>query len=163
VCLAELVAGLSDAGYALAPGEVEKLMARLDVDGDGSVDRAELLAALLDWRQLQADAAWAGWVQRAFDRLDADRSGCIDLAELAWVAKSAGGATGNAALAEAAALLREADADGDGRISRAEFDAVLCEATADDALALYDARLAAAAVALRPLDEAREGGAAPAA
>ena len=96
-------------------------------------------------------------------RLDRDGSGCVDLQELQWMARASGGASGNAPLAEAAALLREADADGDGRISRAEFDAMLCEATADDALSLYDARLAAAAVALRPLDEAEGGGAAPAA
>ena len=32
-------------------------MARLDVDGDGRVDRGELLAALVDWRRLQGSDA----------------------------------------------------------------------------------------------------------
>jgi len=155
VTVQEMVAGLKAEGYALTDFEVAKLVSRLDVDRDGAVDRGELLAAMLDWGRLQADAAWAGGGGRAFARLDRDGSGCVDLAELAWVARAAGN---NGALAEAATLLREADADGDGRISRAEFFALLCEASGDDALDLYDARVAPGAAALRPLDDAVNGG-----
>ena len=154
-------------------------MARLDVDGDGCVDRGELLAALVDWKGLQggddssgcaadfsapaaaaatttttsspgcevARAQWKDWVGAAFDRLDADGSGCIDLAELAALVKSqsnskSSGSSANDALREAAELLREADTDGDGRLSREEFEALLTEGggAGDDALELYDSR-----------------------
>jgi calcium-dependent protein kinase len=38
-------------------------------------------------------------------------------------------------------MLREADANGDGRISRSEFSALLHENVSPDSLSLYDARL----------------------
>jgi calcium-dependent protein kinase len=44
-------------------------------------------------------------------------------------------------MAEAKRMLREADANGDGRISRTEFCALLQENVAPDSLSLYDARL----------------------
>ena len=154
-------------------------MTRLDVDGDGCVDRGELLAAIVDWQRLQgsdagcaadfssppavpssssssssssapsssfpaaaasasasatsgcdaARAQWRDWVTAAFDKLDADGSGCIDLSELAALVKSqqagtsaasssSSSSSSNDALREAAELLREADADGDGSPGR---------------------------------------------
>lgn len=44
-------------------------------------------------------------------------------------------------LAEAKRMLREADANGDGKISRSEFSALLRENVAPDSLSLYDSRL----------------------
>lgn len=43
--------------------------------------------------------------------------------------------------AEAKRMLREADANGDGKISRAEFGGLLRENMSPDSLSLYDNRL----------------------
>jgi hypothetical protein len=47
---------------------------------------------------------------------------------------------------EAKRMLREADANGDGRISRAEFSALLLEKVSPDSLSLYDNRLKLGAI-----------------
>jgi calcium-dependent protein kinase len=44
-------------------------------------------------------------------------------------------------MAEAKRMLREADANGDGKISRAEFSGLLRENVTPDSLSLYDNRL----------------------
>jgi calcium-dependent protein kinase len=50
-------------------------------------------------------------------------------------------------LAEAKRMLREADANGDGKISRAEFSGLLRENVMPDSLSLYDNRLRFSGVA----------------
>ena len=76
-------------------------MRRIDTDGDGSISRAEFVAA--DGKQSD------------FDRFDWDGSGSLDRDELEAMA---------AAKQRAAAEMHRVDSDGDGSISRAEFVAV---------------------------------------
>ena len=75
-------------------------MHRIDTDGDGSISRAEFVAA--------------GGKQSDFDRFDWDGSGSLDRDELEAMA---------AAKQRAAAEMHRIDTDGDGSISRAEFAA----------------------------------------
>ena len=158
----ELAAALAARGYDIEAGEVAKLMSRLDADRDGTVSPAELAAGLVDWSGADSGcgtglapatdgcggcgSGWAAaWADAAFNALDADGSGTIDVDELTAllppgeVAAAGGDAAVRAAAAE---LLREADANGDGCVSRAEFEALLCEVGNADRLSLYDGRLA---------------------
>merc|ERR1712166_1540835 len=73
-------------------------MHRIDTYGDGSISRAEYVAA--------------GGKQSDFDRFDWDGSGSLDRDELEAMA---------AAKQRAAAEMHRIDTDGDGSISRAEF------------------------------------------
>ncbi|GBF98366.1 calcium dependent kinase [Raphidocelis subcapitata] len=138
----ELASGLQRQGYEVNESEVRQLMDRMDVDHNGNVEGDEFVAALIDWGQIMQTQEWSAYVDAAFSRLDVDGDGFIELEELTQ-RLPADFLEGNDAerLAEAKRMLREADANGDGRISRAEFSALLRETVAPDSLSLYDSRL----------------------
>lgn len=81
---------------AAAPGGIDVMLA--DADGDGGVTIDELR----DYLAIQA-------LQRAFDRVDANGDGVLDAAEIA--------------ASQNPARILAADADGDGQVTQAEFDA----------------------------------------
>ena len=56
--------GLKARGYALSDAEVRLFLARLDVDGDGTVSRGELVAALLDWGEARGGGGGVGVGER---------------------------------------------------------------------------------------------------
>lgn len=94
--------GETPAGAAPTPprGGRGGMFARLDGNGDGKLTRAEFEAP--------------------FDRLDANRDGFVDQTEIAALRSLAGGgAPGGQGGGERLARL---DTDGDGKISRAEYD-----------------------------------------
>lgn len=149
VSMDELAAGLDRLGYDISTTEIEQLMARVDVNQDGSIQMAEFVAGLVDWNVLQRDNdAWDRWVSRAFDKLDRNGDGVIDLDELMEEVpdsnskSNGGGQISGGRLLEARRMLREADENGDGKVSREEFRELLvgCSST-PDSLSQYDPRL----------------------
>jgi calcium-dependent protein kinase len=141
----ELRRGLERLGYLVSIDELEKLMEAVDVDRSGSLELAELEAGMADWAALQGDARWTNWVEKAFARLDRNGDGFISmdelLEELQTCASRQGVVQGQERMVEVRRMLREADVDGDGRVSLEEFSALLLGPPADDSLAQYDPRI----------------------
>ncbi|KAI3434801.1 hypothetical protein D9Q98_002859 [Chlorella vulgaris] len=140
VSMDELVNGLDRLGYDIRVDEMEHLMQRVDVNQDGEIQLTEFVAGLVDWKALQNDSQWGRWVQMAFDRLDKNGDGWLDLEELAQQLPDDGSSDAERVL-EARRMLREADTNGDGRISKDEFMELLMGTSLPDTLNQYDPRI----------------------
>lgn len=144
----EMAAGLKAQGYVVSEDEVKQLMEKLDMDHDGTVHMSEFLTTMIDWSTLaQSDeAVWDTYIERAFKRMDLDGDGYISLDELVQelppAVICANSDDEDERLAEAKKMLREADTNGDGKISRQEFTHLLKDSCNRDDLSLYDDRLA---------------------
>ena len=99
----------------------EALFASADVDGDGALDYAEFIASTMS----EAQAALERNLARAFDHFDEDNSGFITIEEARRVLDEFGSKVRAHSSEEARAFLKEADADGDGRIDWEEFVRVM--------------------------------------
>ncbi|KAF5838700.1 kinase-like domain-containing protein [Dunaliella salina] len=149
VSLEELTAGLTKLGYKLTPNEIEQLLRGIDANYDGQIDLNEFVTTLLDWDELQKQQTWQTYIDMAFNKIDTDGDGYISLEELMDLipAQPRGAAGGELERqVEARAMLREADTNEDGKISKEEFYSLLKDVQAPDTLALYDNRLPSAAV-----------------
>jgi Ca2+-binding EF-hand superfamily protein len=149
-----LRAALDALGYRLGAREADDLFAIVDVAGAGVVSRAQVAAALVDWRWV-ADAHRERWVaaaRRVFEGLDADGDGALSEAEIAGalggqLSEWEVGAAVRGALAEAAADDEGAAAGGGAggaAPTAVDFDAFLRILSAPpelDDLELYDDRL----------------------
>eukprot|EP00197_Chlamydomonas_leiostraca_P016234 CAMPEP_0202862620 /NCGR_PEP_ID=MMETSP1391-20130828/3593_1 /ASSEMBLY_ACC=CAM_ASM_000867 /TAXON_ID=1034604 /ORGANISM="Chlamydomonas leiostraca, Strain SAG 11-49" /LENGTH=572 /DNA_ID=CAMNT_0049542175 /DNA_START=227 /DNA_END=1946 /DNA_ORIENTATION=- len=145
VSLDELSTGLRKQGYVLSDTEIEQLVRKIDADHDGNIDMGEFLTTLLDWNSLQKEQNWQTYLDHAFKKMDHDGDGFISLDELLALLPPATTSAGPLAeaerRAEAKLMLREADTNGDGQISREEFYDLLKESHAPDSLSFYDDRL----------------------
>ena len=146
----ELVDGLERLGYDIDSNELDQLISRVDTNKDGSLQLSEFTAGMIDWPALQEDSRWDTWVNRAFDKLDQNGDGYIELRELESLIGasmrplyiSEGGDEEAERILEARNMLREADTNGDGLVSREEFAELLTVGgTEPDLLFLYDTRL----------------------
>ncbi|WIA42889.1 hypothetical protein OEZ86_008805 [Tetradesmus obliquus] len=140
----ELADGLRGQGYVVNESEVRQLMEKMDMDHDGNVGGDEFLATLIDWGQVMQEQEWQSYVDQAFNRMDLDGDGFIDLDELLSELPAAyfsEPASEDERIAEAKRMLREADENGDGRISKQEFYNLLRDNVAPDSLSMYDDRL----------------------
>lgn len=145
VSMDELVLGLERLGYDVESEELEQLMDKVDSNKDGSLQLPEFVAGMIDWPALQEDARWNVWVDRAFDRLDRNGDGYIALDSLEELM---GGTMDplfsseeSERAVEARTMLREADTNGDGKVSREEFADLLTAGPNPDILSHYDSRL----------------------
>jgi calcium-dependent protein kinase len=146
ITMSELSQGLRKQGYNLTDDEIEQLMRKVDANHDGDVSINEFMATLLDWNLIQESQGWQSYVDRAFDNLNKDGDGFIRLEELVELLPTVMTDTGRPVSAEerltmAKQMLREADTNGDGKISRDEFSELLKEHQAPDSLSFYDDRL----------------------
>ena len=146
----ELVDGLERLGYDIGSEELDQLMSRVDSNRDGSLQLSEFVAGMIDWPALQEDSRWDIWVNRAFDKLDKNQNGYIELNELeALIGASvrplymdADGDEEAERILAAKTMLREADTNNDGKVSREEFAELLTTGGSEpDLLFLYDTRL----------------------
>lgn len=142
----ELAGGLREQGYIVTESEVKQLMEKMDLDHDSAVASDEFLAALIDWGAMQKEQSWQSYLDKAFNRMDLDGDGFISLDELLekLPASYFGGSQDaeGERISEAKRMLREADENGDGKISREEFYNLLRDNLAPDSLSMYDDRLA---------------------
>lgn len=146
ISMDELVNGLERLGYDLEGEEVMQLITQVDTNRDGSLQLSEFVAGMIDWPALQEDSRWDTWVDRAFDKLDKNGDGYIGLDELEELI---GGSMAplyadeeeTERIFEARSMLREADTNGDGKVSREEFADLLTAGPNPDILFHYDSRL----------------------
>lgn len=117
--VAEVMAGVKNAGLKNVPAELEQMLKSVDSDGSGQIDYTEFIAACLDKRQyIQEDRLWS-----AFRVFDTDNSGKISKKELSSLL--AGGKLEDVCRANIDDILKDADRDGDGEISFEEFVAMM--------------------------------------
>jgi Ca2+-binding EF-hand superfamily protein len=116
----EIADALAGQGLELAPHELDLLMTKIDLDGDGRVTRAELATFLAHW--FGPDPSDEDVLAVAFRALDRDGDGRIRKDELQHAI-----ATGPSSLSslEADALLAVADLDGDGTLDLEELRAAM--------------------------------------
>lgn len=141
----ELMTGLKKQGYIITEPELEQLVRKIDADNDGNIVLNEFLTTFIDWNNLQKDAKWQMYLDHAFAKMDENGDGFISLEELLGQLPQVPytGQQGKPErLAEAKKMLREADTNGDGRISKEEFNDLLKNNHAPDSLSFYDDRLA---------------------
>lgn len=116
ITMQELKDGIDKLHVAGLPENMKELMMEMDVDGSGSIDYTEFLAATLDQKQYQQEkVCWA-----AFTVFDSDGSGNICRAELEQVLASGQleEVMGSQAVER---VMKECDADNDGLIDFDEF------------------------------------------
>eukprot|EP01026_Neomeris_dumetosa_P002941 TRINITY_DN10806_c0_g1_i4.p1 TRINITY_DN10806_c0_g1~~TRINITY_DN10806_c0_g1_i4.p1 ORF type:complete len:597 (-),score=64.72 TRINITY_DN10806_c0_g1_i4:571-2361(-) len=144
VSFSELQVALKEQGYNLSEQEVGQLMARVDLNRDGEIMFEEFASGLLDWGSVREnEGEWPQWIESAFQKLDQDGDGFISLDELITeLPVSYDDDMTDERLVEAKRMLREADTDFDGKISRQEFMQILLDEQGDkEDLTFFDTRL----------------------
>jgi calcium-dependent protein kinase len=131
--LEELDDGLRLAGVDMCRRELEEVMDAIDVDGNGTIDYTEFLAASLEKDKYKSEAGW----KSAFQVLDRDGTGKITLPGLTRVLNNR-----SAEDDTVKHVLRQVDANGDGCIDYPEFRAMMLAATAATPRDLNDSRSA---------------------
>lgn len=111
--LEELKQGLARQGSLVAESEAHQLLNAADIDGNGSIDYMEFIAATIQRSKLDKEEQLVS----AFQYFDTDRSGFITTDELAdALAKHSMGDEGTIT-----SIIAEVDTDKDGRINYEEF------------------------------------------
>eukprot|EP00429_Kryptoperidinium_foliaceum_P082270 CAMPEP_0176230422 /NCGR_PEP_ID=MMETSP0121_2-20121125/24290_1 /TAXON_ID=160619 /ORGANISM="Kryptoperidinium foliaceum, Strain CCMP 1326" /LENGTH=500 /DNA_ID=CAMNT_0017569763 /DNA_START=155 /DNA_END=1657 /DNA_ORIENTATION=+ len=110
--------GFHDTGF------LTELLKEADADGSGDIDYNELLAVSIE-RAIAANRE--ALYMEAFKAMDTDNDGTLNTAEIAQAmsALDKAGMDDGCNMLEAAALLRDADLDGDGKVSYSEFCALM--------------------------------------
>jgi calcium-dependent protein kinase len=155
VSMDELVSGLDRLGYDVEGEELEQLMTKVDTNKDGSLQLPEFVAGMMDWPTLQKDDRWGFWVDRAFDKLDRNGDGYLALDSLEELISDIGGYGDGEEperITEARRMLREADQNGDGKVSREEFADLLTAGPTPDVLSHYDPRVRGPAADMSTVD-----------
>jgi calcium-dependent protein kinase len=118
--VAEIKAGLYNAGLQELPVDIDKIVEEIDANDSGVIDYTEFLAATLEKKLYQQeDVCW-----KAFTAFDQNGDGQISMEELKQVLHdgSVEEALGGQLVAE---LMTEVDANGDGVIDFQEFMAMM--------------------------------------
>lgn len=125
--LDEMTVGLSKTGLQLSSDQIKELMANWDYDHSGKINYTEFVAGTLDVHsQVEEDVC-----RSVFDSFDSNGDGVLTPDELAHVLAE-GEVTEVIGEMNVEELLKEADTDGDGKISFDEFMALVAERTAPE-------------------------------
>lgn len=108
----ELREGLRKKGAELAWKEVEKIMDRIDINGNQKIDYEEFIAATIHLNKLGREEL----MMEAFQHFDTDNSGFITMEELTTAMKECGCDD-----VDVSAIISSADNNGDGQIDYEEF------------------------------------------
>eukprot|EP00850_Spirogloea_muscicola_P004316 SM000018S03681 [mRNA] locus=s18:768646:772669:- [translate_table: standard] len=119
----ELRQGLTRIGSNLSEVEVRQLLEAADVDGDGTIDYGEFVAATMHMQRMENEAH----IHAAFDHFDRDHSGFIDVEELTIGLGNDMPANDSARVIRD--IINEVDTDHDGRISYDEFASMMRKGT----------------------------------
>ena len=112
----ELRVGFSTLSLS-ASSNVEEILTRCDMDGNGMIDYNEFITATLDWQKHLSNET----LQAAFKAYDTDDSGSISILEI----KEFLGCAGPEIDSEWKKIFDDADANGDGCIDLEEFKAMM--------------------------------------
>lgn len=118
----ELRQGLNShgAGAALSDNDIKTVMAATDLDGSGTIDYNEFLAATVNVALLQRKDI----LFRLFNEIDADGSGTLTVEEIEAALHRSPSGFGPVDHEEVMELVRRADTNGDGVVDFHEFVAV---------------------------------------
>ncbi|KAJ0982662.1 hypothetical protein J5N97_010917 [Dioscorea zingiberensis] len=114
ITLEELKHGLQKIGYQLPDPDVKLLMDAADVDGNGTLDLGEFVAVSIHVQKMEKD----DHLHKAFAYFDQNKSGYIEIEELS---ESLADDLGPNREEVIHAIIRDVDADKDGKISYDEF------------------------------------------
>ncbi|KAL7308702.1 hypothetical protein PS15m_011872 [Mucor circinelloides] len=119
VSATELGVVLRSFGMNPTDAELQDMVSDVDADGNGNIDFEEFLNLVKD---LKSGGKDTDDLREAFKVFDADGNGVIDRSELRKVMSSL---NENLTEEELDAMIKEADANGDGQISFDEFKAMM--------------------------------------
>eukprot|EP00657_Telonema_sp_P-1_P012950 TRINITY_DN9887_c0_g1_i1.p1 TRINITY_DN9887_c0_g1~~TRINITY_DN9887_c0_g1_i1.p1 ORF type:complete len:161 (+),score=73.47 TRINITY_DN9887_c0_g1_i1:63-545(+) len=115
----ELKVAMMALGFEPTEDEIDKMVKDIDADGNSTVEFGEFLEMM---EGKMSDKDQVEEMRKAFKLYDDDNTGKITFKNLERVAKELGEAMSAEELKE---LITEADTDGDGALSEAEFLAVM--------------------------------------
>ncbi|XP_004236098.1 probable calcium-binding protein CML15 [Solanum lycopersicum] len=124
----ELAALLRSLGLKPNGDQIHVLLAKMDSNGNGSVEFDELVNAITPDLINEQVLVSQGQLLEVFQSFDRDGNGYITLAELAGSMAKMGQPLSYRELTE---MIKEADVDGDGVISFNEFATVMARSAAD--------------------------------
>jgi len=141
----ELADGLRAQGYFLSNDEAQQLLTKVDVDKSGYIDFDEFMATLVDWSEIEHNTSeWCLYLDKVFSKIDKDGNGYISLDELIDYIPpntSKRSLTAEEVESQARIMLREADTNKDGKISKEEFYDLMRNTVMPDALEQYESRI----------------------
>ncbi|CAN0308005.1 unnamed protein product [Ectocarpus sp. 12 AP-2014] len=113
--LDELRTVMTSLGYSPTNKQLEDMMAKVDLDGNGLINFAEFVTMM---RKCKVDTDFDRQIREAFKFFDQDGSGAIDTKELGNIMRQLGAKLTDS---EINLLVQEADVDGDGQVDINEF------------------------------------------
>ncbi|CBY17793.1 unnamed protein product [Oikopleura dioica] len=114
----ELKIVLSSLGQPATQEELEELMKLADIDGDGTIDLDEFIEMMRVQDAMETENSHEETLRETFQLFDTDGSGKISSSELKQVMEKLGDHLTDSQIQ---AMIKEADADGDGEIDFEEF------------------------------------------
>ncbi|KAJ8609891.1 hypothetical protein CTAYLR_007509 [Chrysophaeum taylorii] len=101
-------------------GETHLLFSLFDPDNENSLDMKEFILGMCNW----VDMSHEERVELVFDLYDEDRSGFLSIGELKGILMANHMQSATSVQKKCETIMRQADRDGDGTLSRAEFEVV---------------------------------------
>ncbi|CAN0065074.1 unnamed protein product [Discosporangium mesarthrocarpum] len=111
----ELRTVMTSLGYNPTKQQLEDMMAKVDLDGNGRISFPEFVTMM---RKCKVDTDFDRQIREAFKFFDKDKSGAIDCKELGDIMRQLGAKLTDQ---EIELLVKEADVDGDGQVDINEF------------------------------------------